>query len=175
MESSRNLKPTVIRKDYARAKARIILKETGIIRPPTNLEQICDQLGLKIHYHCTDGLEDSFMFLHRSTYHIVIAISGYQARDRWSLSHELGHIVLGHCHLYSVDTLEKDVLTDSERYILDREADIFAEELLMPIPWMENHKSSSINQLKKVFGVSKEAITIRRDNMFGKELMSNKV
>jgi Zn-dependent peptidase ImmA (M78 family) len=52
---------------------------------------------------------------------------------------------------------------------LDREADIFAEELLMPMPWMDNHKSSSINQLEKVFRVSKEVINIRYNNLFGKK------
>ena len=65
--------------------------------------------------------------------------------------------------------MHKDILTDSERYILDREADIFAEELLMPMPWMDNHKSSSINQLEKVFRVSKEVINIRYNNLFGKK------
>jgi Zn-dependent peptidase ImmA (M78 family) len=168
------MKPTTIRRDYARAKARMVLNECGISRPPTDLEQICSKLGVKIHYHCTDGLKDSFMYLDRSIYNLVIAISGNQARDRWSLAHELGHVVLGHCQIYSVDTLSKDVLTDAERYILDRECDIFAEEILMPLAWMEKHKHSSIDQLKKVFGVSKEAVAIRHDNLFGKELISNK-
>lgn len=159
------LKPTIIRKDYARARARISLKESGVVRPPTNLERICNEIGVQVHYHCTEGMEDSFMFLHHSVYHIVIAISGYQTRDRWSLAHELGHILLGHCNLYKVDTLDKDFLTEAERYILDREADIFAEELLMPIQWVEKHRDSSINQLRKVFNVSKEAITIRINNL----------
>lgn len=147
----------------------MILKEAGVTRPPTNLEQICDHLDVQIHYYYTDGLEDSFVFLHCSVYHVVIAISGCEALDRWCIAQKLGNIVLGHCHLYTVDTMHEDILTDSEGYILDREADIFAEELLMPVPWMENHKSSSINQLKKVFGVSKEAINIRYNNLFGKQ------
>jgi hypothetical protein len=88
------MKPTTIRRDYARAKARMVLNECGISRPPTDLEQICSKLGVKIHYHCTDGLKDSFMYLDRSIYNLVIAISGNQARDRWSLAHELGHVVL---------------------------------------------------------------------------------
>jgi hypothetical protein len=163
------VRPAVIRKDYARAKARMILKEAGVTRPPTNLEQICDHLDVQIHYHYTDGLEDSFVFLHCSVYHIVISISGREALDRWCIAHMLGNIVLGHCHLYTSDTIHKDILTDSERYILDREADIFAEELLMPMPWMDNHKSSSINQLEKVFRVSKEVINIRYNNLFGKK------
>jgi Zn-dependent peptidase ImmA (M78 family) len=169
------MKPTTIRRDYARAKARMVLNECGISRPPTDLEQICSKLGVKIHYHCTDGLKDSFMYLDRSIYNLVIAISGNQARDRWSLAHELGHVVLGHCQIYSVDTLRKDVLTDAERYILDRECDIFAEEILMPLAWMEKHKHSSIDQLKKVFGVSREAITIRYENLFGKGLLLNNI
>jgi Zn-dependent peptidase ImmA (M78 family) len=119
-------------------------------------------------------LKQFISYLDRSIYNLVIAISGNQARDRWSLAHELGHVVLGHCQIYSVDTLSKDVLTDAERYILDRECDIFAEEILMPLAWMEKHKHSSIDQLKKVFGVSKEAVAIRHDNLFGKELISNK-
>ena len=38
--------------------------------------------------------------------------------------------------MYPVDTIIYDRLTDRERYILDREADIFTEELLMPAEWI---------------------------------------
>ena len=52
-----------------------------------------------------------------------------------------------------------------ERYILDREADIFTEELLMPYEWMSRIRlPADVDKLKTVFRISREAMCIRIDN-----------
>lgn len=155
------MKPTIIREDFARAKARIILKEQGLLFPPTNLDGIFKSMKIKTHYCLDFNLEESFMFLYKGQYHVVVAPSGYYPRDRWSAAHELGHVVLGHCDLYEVDKLTCNRLSNRERYILDREADTFAEELLMPSKWMRKYKSLKLTELTNIFNVSKEAMTIR--------------
>lgn len=53
-------------------------------------------------------------------------------RQRWTLAHELGHIVLGHFKEFSKTRLTRGGLTNEEYHILDQEADAFASEFLAP-------------------------------------------
>lgn len=154
------MRPRTVREDIARAKARYLLREYNVSRPPVYPEGLVEQLGIQIHYHCVDDVDFSFSLKKSDKYFVCIYISGNQGRDRWSVAHELGHIVLGHYELYPVDTIMSDRLTDRERYILDREADIFSEELLMPAEWVVRYKQD-LSDLKNLFKVSKEAMSIR--------------
>lgn len=63
-----------------------------------------------------------------------------------------------------VDTIMYDRLTDRERYILDREADIFTEELLMPAEWIMKYTLKE-TELRELFKVSKEAMSIRLNKL----------
>ena len=107
------------------------------------------------------NVDCSFSIKVKDQYKVVVRISGNYGRDRWSLAHELGHIVLNHYELYNVDTIYIDNLNEYERYILDREADIFAEELLMPSDWVSRNQEFCAEELKDVFEVSKEAMAVK--------------
>ncbi len=158
------MRPRTVREDIARAKARYLLREYNISRPPVYPEDLAEQLNVKIYYHMVDNVDFSFSLKRNGKYVILVHISGNNGRDRWSVAHELGHIVLGHYELYRVDTILQDRLTDRERYILDREADIFTEELLMPAEWIVQYERKESN-LKELFKVSKEAISIRLNKL----------
>lgn len=89
----------------------------------------------------------------------------YPARYRFSLSHEIGHVVLGHYDTYNLSLLSK-----SEKAILDREADEFAGEFLVPKTLLKRVKIIDIDRLAEVFQVSHEVMRIRlqRHNMLKK-------
>lgn len=158
------MRPCTIREDIARTKARYLLREYNILRPPVYPEDLAERMGIQIHYHLVDDVDFSFSLKKGIKYIIFVHISGNQGRDRWSVAHELGHIVLGHYELYRVDTVLYDRLTDRERYILDREADVFAEELLMPVEWVVKYRQKE-SDLRGLFKVSKEAISIRLNKL----------
>lgn len=77
-------------------------------------------------------------------------------RIRFTIAHEIGHIVLGHCKNYA------GVVTEIEEYILDKEADMFAGELLMPYEYMLQYHNWSVQGIANKFFVSKEAATVRK-------------
>lgn len=158
------MRPRTIRDDIARAKARYLLREYNISRPPVYPEDLAERIGIQVRYHCVDDVDFSFSLKKNGKYFIFAYISSNQGRDRWSVAHELGHIVLGHYELYPVDTIMYDRLTDRERYILDREADIFTEELLMPAEWIMQRKWKE-SDLRELFKVSKEAMSIRLNKL----------
>lgn len=119
----------LVRYDFARTKAKMLQKG---FKPPLDLEEIADRLGIKYHYYCLTGIDCSFSVKQGNRYIIGVSITGNQEEDRREFARQLGHIVLGHFELYDMDLLDEERLSDHEREILIQEADIFAEELLMP-------------------------------------------
>lgn len=156
------MRPKMVREEIARAKAKHLLRELSIKHPPIIPTAIAQNLGIIVHYHCVEDIDFSFSFKTKGQHAICIYLSGNKGRDNWSAAHELGHIVLGHYELYSVDTVIEERLTNQERYILDREADVFAEELLMPYEWiMKERERKDLEYIQNLFQVSNQALSIR--------------
>ncbi|MCD8148869.1 MAG: ImmA/IrrE family metallo-endopeptidase [Clostridiales bacterium] len=61
-----------------------------------------------------------------------IEFESYQ-RVRWTLAHEIGHIILGHLVSFEATALCSGSLTEKEYKVLEREADTFAVNLLAPM------------------------------------------
>lgn len=86
----------------------------------------------------------------------------YLPRIRFTLAHEIGHIVMGHFTEFEKTSL-RDGLTPQEKIVLEREADAFATELLAPrtilrrFPGMKN----DISWLKQTCFLSEQAANIR--------------
>lgn len=113
-----------------------------------------------------DDSEDARTVRHPHGYITVLNVSKNPHRVRFTCGHEIGHIVLGHFTEFDLCSL-----TSREKHILDREADIFARELLMPEKWCarsQTHHTQPGNwvKLKELFGVSWDAL-IRRLDEFG--------
>lgn len=89
-------------------------------------------------------------------YKICVDSYGMVERKRFTIAHEIGHIVLGHFKQF-----HQNDLTTYEEYILDREADMFAGELLMPYQYMLEYHNWSVKGLSYKFHVSKEAARVR--------------
>jgi Zn-dependent peptidase ImmA (M78 family) len=96
-----------------------------------------------------------------------------KGRKNWTIAHELGHIILKHFIEFDIDNL-----TDEENDILDREAEIFAREILMPREWVKSYCEhpliiSVLAKLKNLFDVSWQAITFRLDelNLYSKDFI----
>lgn len=92
----------------------------------------------------------------KKKYKICIDSNGMIERKRFTIVHEIGHIILGHFEQYS-----NRPLTNYEAYVLDKEADMFAGEILMPYKYMLEYYNWSIKGLAYKFHVSKQAAKIR--------------
>lgn len=90
-----------------------------------------------------------FSFIDTADSIYVIAINEnvhYQLRQRWSLAHELGHILLGH--------LEGECdLSDKE----ERSADDFAAQLLAPLTVLHFCGVSSASEIAQLCRISEDA------------------
>ena len=67
-----------------------------------------------------------------------------QGRQRFTLSHEIGHIVIPwHAGTVACHVDEATVRVDEEHYWIEAEANVFASELLMPTSWVDAVINSS--------------------------------
>ena len=97
---------------------------------------------------------------------IVYRPSGNDGRDRFTIAHEVGHLVLNHGPSLRDTNMDNIGVTNFD--VKERDANQFAAELLMP----EEKIRSAINQgitsfrpLCNHFGVSSSAMCIRLENL----------
>ena len=165
-----------VRTKFVREMASKVLAECGITEPPINLKHVVEVKGFV--YMEVDTFPDnvSALFIAKGGQNYALVNAKHHPnRQRFSLAHELGHIILQH---KGVD-LEEDVSTidtppensgDSRRRDpREKEADIFASALLIPLGMLKKEhskKDADIEKMAKVFGVSQQAMTIAvMDNM----------
>lgn len=153
-----------IRKNYVEAVVRMLLQEFNIIKPPVDVEKLAKQCGVHLIYHEYD--KPSFVVLCRGYYMMFIHLSNY-GRNRWSIAHELAHVKLGHMkHVKKVEALCEGRPIDRQGFIMEKEADLFARNLLMPSMWVkrfisETPRENIVGKMMEEFGVSRQAAQIR--------------
>lgn len=152
----------------ARQTARAVLKEFRIVAPPVDVKAIIAGRGLTVVSVEVNGSLSGQLY--PDVREIVINTLGRsEARQRFTMAHELGHWVLGH-HLRGElpdDTLgfagafEGDGSSEG-RSAVEIEANTFAAELLMPGAWIRKLtkplKAGAPDQLAAQYRVSREAM-----------------
>jgi len=158
----------------ARRKALEILQAARVKKPPVPLEKLAASLGAILRYEPFAG-ELSGTVYRRPEGGAVIGINSLHsaARKRFTLAHELGHLLLHKDEKLHVDEQSPIGLrTDLSSTATDAneiEANQFAAELLMPekflikdleeLPSLE--ADVAIDRLAKRYEVSTESMTIR--------------
>jgi len=127
---------------------------------PVPVESIAeDLLGLAIHEEKLDGISG---LLYPEARQIYINASDIPARRRFTIAHELGHWVCqcleGEGRGATVMCRAEDVSPDVDR-TLEREANVFGAELLMPENAVREHAADT--GAPKLFGVSQLAFQWR--------------
>lgn len=162
-------RPLKVRNSYARTKAFVFLSVMGVQAPPVPAKKLLKKISRLLHFNNAltneASREEGFSCLIGGAYYVYINTDLPNGRDTFTYGHELGHIVLRHHEDFDIHNL-----TDQEHRILDREADVFATNLLMPEEWVNKFVQSPISvpemgRIKNVFGVSWEAVVNRLDEL----------
>jgi len=154
----------VIRKSLAHETAKKLLSDAGISSPPIKIQLLLHYLkkNSKMHIMERDFAKDvSGVTL---TDEFGESFIGYRGEDhvhrqRFTVAHELGHVILGHTHPRSYGEVKK---SDS-----CLEANEFAAELLMPLGFLKADINAGISDPRKLsgrYGVSEEAMWIKLKN-----------
>ena len=162
----------------AEQRAIDLLKEAGVEELPVPVEAIATGLGAKVTYSSYEG-EVSGMLIRGDDGTAVIGVNSTHAptRQRFSVAHEIAHLVMHTGKPMFIDRFMRvnwrDGTSDSEEI----EANAFAAELLMPRERVEQEVDRVLSkqqfvtpqrltdQLARAFQVSPQAMGYRLENL----------
>ena len=158
-------------------KARAFIRQAGICWLPVKPFEICKKFGWEVltagQVAKKAGLprqavlsgQDSDVYYWDRQYKIIYNERAYPIRIPYSIAHEIGHIVLGHLVDFEQTRLSRGGLTDAEYWVLEREAEIFAAELLMPLPILRALKVFKTEEIMAICKVSRTTAKIRNEEI----------
>ncbi len=137
--------------------------------PPVNVVAIAGDLGVKVYR--LSNMHDSISGMIRrdkvrggeSEYAIFVNAEHSELRRRFTIAHEIAHFIL-HRDLIG-DGIQDDVLYRSGLSgTIERQANKYAADILMPWDLVNaavSRGNDSVEELAKIFQVSKSAMSIR--------------
>ena len=168
-----------------RKKVKQLLEELGVHDPPVPVRKVARQCDARIVLVPGEEDKDLSGFLYRGSDHSIIGVNKdhVPVRQRFTIAHEIGHLLLHEHDQVHVDRrfrvrLRSDISsqgTDRD----EMEANRFAAELLMPLKMLQADVQSlefdltdddALWALAKRYGVSTQAMTYRL-NTFGYKLI----
>lgn len=154
--------------DYALAKreANKLLKEYYFRTPPIDPEVIAEDLGLNVVYSRfrPDVSENLSGYLDIENMEIVVNEAIPVARKIFTIAHELGHFIMHKPYAESNNykTLPRRDEYKEEKPVVEKEADVFAQNLLMPASMVREYMEyASVKELARIFAVSEAAMRHR--------------
>jgi len=87
------------------------------------------------------------------------------SRFRWTMGHEIGHIVLKHYEEFPLSFSNCSKVGKDLIKTLNREANLFCDEFLMPAKFIYENYRMGFDYLKSSFEVSRQALEIRLKDM----------
>ena len=159
----------------ARRKARELLRDAKVRERPVPVERLARLAGARIHYEPFDG-RISGMVHRQANGGAIIGVNAAHAinRQRFTIAHELGHLILHKDETLHVDEREPIAFRNEESSLATKDVEIeanqFAAELLMPVDLLAKEIGSlpddmeaedAVIELADRFQVSEQAMTLR--------------
>lgn len=168
----------------AEKEARKIINEMNIVAPPVVIEEVAKRYGANLHYEPFEGEDDISGVLYKDVNNCIIGVNSAHSktRQRFTIAHEIGHLVLLHNKKIFVDKAVKISFRDKRSSMAvdndEIEANQFAAEILMPGDMIEKEinklisknksfksKESFIEEMARIFIVSPQAMEFRLNNL----------
>ena len=164
---------------WAEDRATQLLAETNIVAPPVPVEAIAASRGAQLTYAEFDGTVSGMLYRESNTVLIGINASHRPTRQRFTVAHEIGHLLMHEGRPVVVDRLVRVNLNlrDGTSTKEEIEANAFAAELLMPKELIaieigrfvtkaqDLAPQQLVDELASTFDVSPEAMSYRLENL----------
>jgi Zn-dependent peptidase ImmA (M78 family) len=159
----------------ARQRASDLLEEGAVRKTPVPVERLAKLAGASVKYEDFEG-KLSGMVHRKPDGTIIIGVNGKHAptRQRFTIAHEIGHVLLHKNEKLHIDEKSPIGFRDQKSGLAiddqEIEANQFAAELLMPRSLLEKdverlpgdiELNEAIDRLAHKYEVSVEAMTIR--------------
>ncbi|MGN0517458.1 MAG: ImmA/IrrE family metallo-endopeptidase [Acutalibacteraceae bacterium] len=105
-----------------------ILLQENITALPIKTGSLCKSLGIVVKYYVPDDDNDGYCTLINDMPYIFVNKNCLRPRKRFTIAHELGHLLLGHVGKYNLVNREPSPSDNP----IEHEANVFASRLLAP-------------------------------------------
>src|SRR3989344_4594431 len=130
--------------------------------PPVPVEKVAEKFNLQVvPFDFHEGIS---AVLKKEKGVIGVNKNHAPVRQRFSISHELGHFLLGH-DIGKDDFVEEGFSKTDPK---EKEANAFASALLMPTEWIKksvDEHGLEVEKPARIYQVSRQALTIRLLNL----------
>lgn len=148
------------RKKFAISEAQSLIKSVGIKSAPVSLYKVIQYLqtqhDVEVRKLTLDLGVHGFLAKEVDIYDDEKYVIGFNDKNSWyknryTIAHEIGHLLMGH------------KCTGGRDKEIEREAEIFAAELLMPKSFLKTDfkNTPNIPDISKKYQVSQQALTIK--------------
>jgi Zn-dependent peptidase ImmA (M78 family) len=152
----------------AKKTAIQILDSFSIVSPPVNPVEIARKLGIKVLFanFGGDASKEVSGFYDFEENTIYVNKEEYPLRQTFTIAHEIGHKQL---HAEWVKSSDYKVLlrSDTNKDSIEKEADSFAANLLVPRFMLDKYYERSVTELSILFAVSVPVIKNRLSFEYG--------
>lgn len=165
------------------SRAATVLRQAGALSAPVDLHKVAAHLKVEIHEQTLEDVVSGVLVIQGDERHILVNRTHHPNRKRFSIAHELGHLVLHHergDRLFidkHLSIYQRVGSATSPAYQQpgasttpadEKQANQFASALLMPREILlfatkdkDHWDELDIATLASQFGVSEQALTIR--------------
>lgn len=173
---------SVVRRKHIHALVERTLTTNGIKSAPVPVDEIAQTLGAEIHYEPADDDLSGFLFRDLRQKKAIIGVNSnhHPKRQRFTVAHEIGHFLLHEYEGFHFDgnnqwfqVKRRDNKSKSGTDTEEKEANLFAAELLMPAQFLKADllklsgvdlladSNQSFTKLAERYGVSTQALSYR--------------
>lgn len=146
-------------KDYDKSRNLVwqILIDHRVCTLPVKTVSMCSKLGIAVKlYHGHNG-NDGYCKMYGDTPIIFVNKHCSMERQRFTVAHELGHLLLGHVGRYPLVSREPNPKDNP----IEQAANVFASRLLAPICVLHEIGIKSSNDISRLCGISCRSADIR--------------
>jgi Zn-dependent peptidase ImmA (M78 family) len=161
-----------------------LLDKHDVLPGAVPIEKIAKSFGISLKIDAVDDDLSGFLYRDQKAKNVIIGAnkSHHPNRQRFTIAHELGHYLLHEGELVHLDSDRgafmlnlRDSISSKGEDNDEREANLFAAELLMPEKFLKQELegkeldilggSGFVHTLAKKYRVSTEALTFRLANL----------
>lgn len=150
-------------KDYQNARDAVwkLLIDTKVNSLPIKITKLCSELGIQVKLYSPKDRNDGMSLILDGHPVIFVAKNVAPARQRFTIAHELGHILLGHVGQYALVNREP-ALGDNP---IEQAANVFASRLLAPACVLWGCGAKTPDDIMELCSISRQAAEFRAARM----------
>lgn len=139
---------------------KILLNE-GVQELPVDIVGLCRKMGIRVQHYISADQNDGYCTIFLGRPRIFVSSTCTPERQRFTIAHELGHILLGHVGEHQLVNREP-ASTDNP---IEQEANVFASRILAPacVLWALNARSPE--EISDLCRISYQAASYRAERM----------